>query len=57
MKEQIIADIEKAMIDGKLPCIKAFEIAEKYNVKPIQVGKYANQIKAKIAGCQLGCFK
>jgi hypothetical protein len=57
-------DIEKALedemraslVNGKLPCAVAFQIAKKLKVSPMQVGDAANRLKMKIASCQLGCF-
>jgi hypothetical protein len=57
-------DIEKALedemraslVNGKLPCAVAFQIAKKLKVSPRQVGDAANRLKMKIASCQLGCF-
>ncbi|NLY54990.1 MAG: hypothetical protein GX058_00605 [Firmicutes bacterium] len=43
--------------DGKLACRVAFQIAEEFEVPPRKVGDAANELKIKIAGCQLGCFK
>ncbi|MDY6933940.1 MAG: hypothetical protein SVZ03_06920 [Spirochaetota bacterium] len=43
--------------NGKMTCKEAFEIAEKMNIKPIVVGKTLDELKIKITGCQLGCFK
>ena len=41
---------------GKLPCAVAFSIAKKLKVSPRQVGDAANELRIKIATCQLGCF-
>jgi len=52
----LIEEIDKSLVDGRLPCSSAFEIAEKLKTSPNQVGKAANRQKVKISGCQLGCF-
>lgn len=46
-------------IDGKLklPCDIAFELAEKYNVKRLDIARVCNQHNVRINKCQLGCFK
>lgn len=49
-------EIKASLVDGKLPCAVAFGIAKKLKVSPKQVGDAANELKVKIASCQLGCF-
>lgn len=41
----------------KLPCAKAFQLAEEFNVPPARVGRICNDNNIKISNCQLGCFK
>jgi hypothetical protein len=41
----------------KLPCIKAFELAKKYDLKIIEIGRICNEHSIKICKCQLGCFE
>ena len=52
--------IESAVVekDSKryMYCAKAYEIFEKHGIPLIEIGKYCNQNKIKIAKCQLGCF-
>lgn len=42
--------------DGRLPCLKAFEIAETLHLPIRQVGDACNRLGIKISRCQLGCF-
>lgn len=49
-------EIKKASRDGKLSCLKAFELAERLRLPVWKVGKAAEGIKIKIVSCQLGCF-
>ena len=56
MSKEIEAEIKASLVDGKLPCAVAFQIAKKLGVSPRAVGDTANEIDAKIASCQLGCF-
>ncbi len=49
-------EMRASLVDGKLPCAVAFQIAKKLKVSPRQVGDTANRLKIKIASCQLGCF-
>jgi hypothetical protein len=49
-------EIKASLVNGKLPCAVAFRIAKKLKVAPKDVGNAANELKIKIASCQLGCF-
>ncbi len=48
--------IKSSLVDGKLPCVVAFKIAEELKVGPRAVGDTANELSIKICNCQLGCF-
>ncbi|RKZ28485.1 hypothetical protein DRQ29_01820 [bacterium] len=58
---EILDEIEKRSYEDKgkkkLNCVDALDIASKFGVKPILIGKLCNQHKIKFAKCQLGCFK
>ena len=41
----------------KLPCAEAFELAQEFEVKVIDIGRICNQQNIKICKCQLGCFR
>ena len=56
MSNDLEVRIKKSLVDGKLPCAVAFKIAEEMGVSPRKIGDKANEIKVKIASCQLGCF-
>jgi hypothetical protein len=49
-------EMRASLVNGKLPCAVAFQIARKHKVSPRQVGDAANRLKIKISSCQLGCF-
>ena len=51
-----LEEVEASLVDGRLPCAVAFQIARKLKVTPKQVGEVANKLNIKIASCQLGCF-
>ena len=46
-------------IDGrkKLPCAAAFQLAERFGVKLLEIGHICNTNNIRICKCQLGCFK
>lgn len=41
----------------KLTCSDAFELAEKFNMEIIEIGRLCNKRNIRICKCQLGCFK
>ena len=41
----------------KLTCAEAFELAMRFEVEVIEVGRICNQNNVRICKCQLGCFK
>ena len=62
-KEETLNAILKCANDGqpsedkkRLTCAEAFELAKKYNVEIIEIGRMCNQHDIKICKCQLGCF-
>ena len=59
-KDLINAVLKQAQkLDGtkKLTCAEAFELAKKYKVDIIGIGRICNQHRIRICKCQLGCFK
>jgi hypothetical protein len=41
----------------KLACADAFDLAERFDVKIVEVGRICNRNNIKICKCPLGCFK
>lgn len=59
-KDLVNAVLERAgQADGKrrLSCARAFELAQQFNTKIIEIGRICNQQNVRICNCQLGCFK
>jgi hypothetical protein len=56
MNEELDKKILAAIIDGKLPCPAAFQIAKEMKVSPKEIGEACNRLKIKVRSCQLGCF-
>jgi len=60
MTEDVITRIKDsaAEIDGqeKLPCKRAFQLAEELNLSLKEIGDICNAEGIKIIHCQLGCF-
>jgi hypothetical protein len=49
-------DVRDGSIDGRLPCARAFDIAELNHAAPPQVRETADRLGARISRCQLGLF-
>ena len=44
------------LVDGRLPCAQAWQIAVELNLKKMDVSSAAEALKIKIKPCQLGAF-
>lgn len=45
-----------ALIDNRLPCLTAWEIASRFKLKKTEIAKACEALKIKISPCQLGAF-
>jgi hypothetical protein len=48
--------IRNALVEGQLPCAKAFVIARQLEVDPLRVGDEADALGISLSKCQLGLF-
>lgn len=48
--------IRAAQAEGKLPCVRAFDVAAKQKVTPLKVGQVTSRLGIWISSCQLGLF-
>jgi hypothetical protein len=55
-KEKIVQRINSATKDNKISCTQALKIAGEEKISPKVLGEMLNEMKIKIAACQLGCF-
>lgn len=55
-REDIMEEIRRAAVNGRLACEKAHELAAKLKVSLKDIGMLCNEMKIKISACQLGCF-
>jgi peroxiredoxin family protein len=55
-REKMIEAIQKASVNNRLSCEKAHELAKELNTSLQEIGALCNELKIKIAACQLGCF-
>jgi hypothetical protein len=56
MEDKLREEIKKKAKNNRLPCPVARKIAEELSVSYKEVGRVADELKIKIAGCELGCF-
>ena len=52
----IADEIKRHISNGQLPCAVAFQVAQKLNKAPAEVGKTADLMNLKLTKCQLGLF-
>jgi hypothetical protein len=45
-----------SLVEGILPCGRAFRVAEELGLEPMRVGEEANRLDIRISLCQLGLF-
>ena len=48
--------IRAAAPEGKIPCARAFLLAQELDLSKARLGDLFNELKIKIIQCQLGCF-
>ncbi len=48
--------IREALVNERLPCASAWEIAEKLGLNKMEVSSACETLKLKISSCQLGAF-
>jgi hypothetical protein len=55
-KEKVTQKVESMSKNGKISCKQALKLAEEEGISSRDLGNLLNEIKIKVAGCQLGCF-
>ena len=55
-REKIVGIIQIASVNGRLSCEKAHELVKELNISLQEIGALCDELKIKIADCQLGCF-
>jgi hypothetical protein len=55
-KEKITQKVKSVSKDGKISCKQALKLAEEEGLSSRDLGKLLNELKVKVASCQLGCF-
>ena len=55
-REKMIEAVHMASENDRLSCEKAHKLAKELNTSLQEIGALCNELKIKIADCQLGCF-
>ncbi len=55
-REKMIEAVQMASVNNRLSCERAHELAVELNTSLQEIGVLCNELKIKIADCQLGCF-
>jgi len=56
MDDDIEAVVTTALVDGRLSCERAWQIADERNLPRLSIAKACESLKVRIAQCQLGAF-
>jgi hypothetical protein len=48
--------IRRSLVNGRMPCLAAWEIARQFGVKKMDVSAACEALKIKVKPCQLGAF-
>lgn len=48
--------IQASLVNGKIPCATAHELARKLKIGRRKVGDTASKLNIRVSDCQLGCF-
>lgn len=56
-EERLRAAIKELAERGKAPCHRLLELAGRTGASPREIGRLCDEMKIKIAACQLGCFR
>ena len=54
--ESLKEAIQAKLVEGRLPCRAAWEIAEEHGLSKLEVANAVEGLKLRISDCQLGCF-
>jgi len=56
VSESLKEAIQARLVEGRLPCRAAWEIAEKLGLPKLEVANATEGLRLRISNCQLGCF-
>jgi hypothetical protein len=55
-REKLFEAVRKAAVNNRLSCARAHELVDELGTTLQEIGAVCNELKIKIAACQLGCF-
>ena len=55
-RQDLLAAIQEALVDGKLPCGRAWQIAAQFGIGKMKISNICEHLQIKIKPCQLGAF-
>ncbi len=56
LTEEQKQEIRACVVNGKLPCARAFQLSEELKLTLKEIGKFCNEDGINVKSCQLGCF-
>jgi len=56
VEAELQKEIENLLIEGRLSCMAAWDIAEKFKMKRLDLANACEKLKLKINSCQIGSF-
>ena len=56
MNNQLESKIKSSLVNGRLPCPSAFQIARELNLNMSEIGEAVEKLNIRVSDCQLGLF-
>ena len=56
VEPELQKEIENSLVEGRLPCKAAWDIAEKFRMKRLALANACEKLNLKINSCQIGSF-
>ncbi len=56
VEPELQKEIENSLVEGRLPCKAAWDIAEKFKMKRLDLANACEKLNLKINSCQIGSF-
>ena len=56
VEPELQKEIENSLVEGRLPCKAAWDIAEKFKMKRLDLANAGEKLNLKINSCQIGSF-
>jgi len=56
VEPELQREIESLLVEGRLPCKSAWDVAEKFKMKKLDLANACEKLEIKINSCQIGSF-